>query len=209
MMRRVLAIAAFACLACGGCAAPVVEQEHADFISDYSTLVRVNDSAYRYTSPSIRHYSKFLIEAPTILFERTVPVEQRHFSDVEIDDLKEYFRARLETALTIDDGFTIVSEPGEGVARIRVAITAIDASVGALNVAIYTKVTGAGLGGAAMEGEIVDSLTGEQLAAAVQWGNGSRVLRAGLSKLGDAKLQINRWAKNLRQRIDSAHEQST
>ena len=56
-----------------------------------------------------------------------------------------------------------------------------------------------------MEGEMVDSVTGEQLAAAVQWGSGSRVLRAGFTKLGDAKLQISRWTKNMRKRIDFAH----
>ena len=59
-----------------------------------------------------------------------------------------------------------------------------------------------------MEGELLDSVTNEQLAAAVQWGNGSRVLRAGFTKLGDAKLQINRWCKNLRERIDSTHDRS-
>ena len=81
---------------------------------------------------------------------------------------------------------------GKRVARIKVALTAVDETVGALNLTIYTKVTGAGLGGAAMEGEILDSVTGEQLSAVVQWGNGSRILRAGYTKLGDAKLQINK-----------------
>jgi hypothetical protein len=48
-------------------------------------------------------------------------------------------------------------------------------------------------------------VTGEQLAAAIRWGSGSRVLKAGLSKLGDAKLVIDRWAKDIRKRIDQAH----
>lgn len=93
-------------------------------------------------------------------------------------------------------------------ATIRLGITALDATLGALNIALTTKITGAGLGGAAMEGEMVDSHTGKRLAAAIQWGSGSRVLRAGLTRLGDAKLQINCSCKNLRQRIDAAHAPS-
>jgi len=74
-----------------------------------------------------------------------------------------------------------------------------------LNLTIYTKITGAGLGGAAMEGELVDSMTGEQLAAVSQWGSGSRILRAGFSHTGDAKILMDRWAKALRKMIDEAH----
>ena len=80
---------------------------------------------------------------------------------------------------------------------------ALDASLGLLNISVTTKIIGAGLGGAAMEGEMVDSLTGEQLGAWIRWGSGSRVLKAGLTRLGDAKMQINRWTKDMRKRIDA------
>ena len=139
------------------------------------------------------------------MFERDTNVEEREFTDEQLEELRTYFRARLEKVLTEDEAYEIVDSSGQGVAKLRIGITALDASNGALNVAIYTKVTGAGLGGAAMEGEMVDSVTNEQLAAAVQWGSGSRILRAGFTKLGDAKILINRWTGNLRQRIDIAH----
>ena len=188
-----------------GCAAPVKEQARSGFISDYSRLEAVADNAYRYTSPGVKNYSQFIIDGPELLFEQSLEPHERKFSEDEINELKAYFRERLERVLTEDDGYQIVTTPAAGVARLRLGITALDATNGALNLTIYTKVTGAGLGGAAMEGELVDSLTGEQLAAAVQWGSGSRVLRAGFTKLGDAKLQINRWTDNLRERIDEAH----
>lgn len=187
------------------CAAPVTEQTRTGFISDYSELERVSDNAYRYTSPELKQYSQFMLDDPEILFERAVASEDREFTDKEIGELGAYFRQRLEKALTENNAYEVVEEPGPGVARLRIAITALDATDGALNVSIVTKATGAGLGGAAMEGELVDSVTNEQLAAAVQWGSGSRVLRAGFTKLGDAKLQINHWTKNLRERIDAAH----
>jgi hypothetical protein len=55
-------------------------------------------------------------------------------------------------------------------------------------------------------------MTGEQLAAAIRWGSGSRVmgrttqvLKGEVSKLGDAKGVIDHWTKDIRQRIDKAH----
>jgi hypothetical protein len=56
-----------------------------------------------------------------------------------------------------------------------------------------------------MEGELVDSVTGEQIGAVIRWGSGSRILRAGFTHTGDAKIVIDRWAKSLRVRIDEAH----
>jgi hypothetical protein len=187
------------------CAAPVKEQGRTGFISDYTQLQKVGNTAYLYTSPKIADYSQFRIDGPQIIMGATSG-DTDDFTDEELETLKHYFREQLATALTEKDGYTIVEQPGEGVATIRLSITAVDATAGILNVALATKITGAGLGGAAMEGEIVDSLSQEQLAAAVQWGSGSRILRAGLTRLGDAKLQINRWTKNLRQRIDAIHD---
>jgi hypothetical protein len=98
-----------------------------------------------------------------------------------------------------------VKEPGPGVARFRIGLTDVEKTIGVLNVAIYTKVTGLGLGGASAEGELVDSVTGEQLAAMVRWGTGSRVLRAGLTHMGDAKIAIEKWTKDLRELLDEQH----
>ncbi|MDH3768718.1 MAG: DUF3313 domain-containing protein, partial [Gammaproteobacteria bacterium] len=123
----------------------------------------------------------------------------------EPQELRAYVETRVGDALAKDDGYQLVDVPGPETATIRVGITDVDGSIGALNLLIYTKITGAGLGGASMEGEFVDSVTGEQIAAAVRWGSGSRILRAGLTHTGDAKILFNRWAKDFRQRVDEAH----
>ena len=189
------------------CAAPVKEQERTGFIGDYSRLEKVGDTAYLYTSAELAKYTQFRIDGPTILFNVNEENADK-FSAEEIEELRQYFRDRLTAALSEDNRYQVVEESGEGVATIRLGITALDATLGALNVSVATKITGAGLGGAAMEGDIVDSLSGDQLAAAVQWGSGSRVLRAGFTRLGDAKLQINRWTSNLRERIDAVHDKA-
>jgi len=64
--------------------------------------------------------------------------------------------------------------------------------------------TGAGVGGAAMEAEIVDSMTGKQIAAVVETKAGSRVPFTGLSDWGGAKSAMDEWAKRLRERLDES-----
>ncbi len=198
-------LALLAIVAIGGCAT-IDEPERTGFLSDYSKLVRDDDGQWLFAESRTAQYSKFRIEPVSILME---PKGEAKFTPEEIEELKTHFVSKMTAALTKNNGYEVVSEPGPGVASFRLAITDIDASIAALNLTIYTKATGAGLGGIAAEGEIVDSVTGEQLAAAIRWGTGSRVMRAGLSKLGDAKLVIDRWAADIRKRLDRAHAQKT
>ena len=185
-----------------GCAT-VQDPGQAGFLSDYSNLEEVNENHLVYVSGNAGNYSKFIIDPVAMLYGQ--PEEKRIFSDEELEDLQVHFKTAVIEALTEDDGYQIVDVAGPGTARIHIGITDVDDTIGALNITIYTKITGAGLGGAAMEGELVDSMTGEQLAAISQWGSGSRFLRAGFTHTGDAKILMNRWAKDLRKRLDDAH----
>ena len=189
--------------------ATVDEPEQTGFLSDYSKLERDTDNRWLYSASKTSEYSKFYIEPVAILFKQK---EDPEFSPDELEELKTYLVVRLTKRLTEDDGYEVVFGPGPGVASLRMGITEVDASIAALNLSVYTRVTGAGLGGIAAEGEIVDSMTGEQLAAAILWGSGSRIMGRGtqvlegeVSKLADAKGVIDRWAKDIRKRIDKAH----
>lgn len=185
-----------------GACATIDEAERTGFLSDYTKLVRDDDGQWLFADSRTAEYSKFRFEPVAVLIDAK---SEAKFTPEQIEDLKAHFVSKMTAALTKDNGYEVVSEPGPGVATFRLAITEIEASIAALNITIYTKATGAGLGGICAEGEIVDSVTGEQLAAAIRWGTGSRVLRAGLSKLGDAKLVIDRWAADIRERLDQAH----
>jgi len=185
-----------------GCAT-VQDPGQAGFLSDYSNLEEVDDNHLVYLSGNAGNYSKFIIEPVAMLYRQ--PEEKRIFSDEELEDLQVHFKTAVIEALTEDDGYQVVEVAGPGTARLRIGITAVDDTIGALNITIYTKITGAGLGGAAMEGEVVDSMTGEQIAAVSRWGSGSRILRAGFTHTGDAKILMDRWAKDLRKRLDDAH----
>ena len=186
-----------------GCAAPVSEPERAGFLSDYSKLEMQEVGLINYISDRAAEYDSFIIDPISILFEQDP--ENREFTDVDLEELKAYYVSELTEQLTKRDGYAVVTEPGPGVARLRIGITEVDETIGVLNITIYTKVTGLGLGGASAEGEAVDSVTGEQVAAMVRWGSGSRIARAGLTQLGDAKLAINKWTRDMRENLDRLH----
>ena len=185
-----------------GCAT-VQDPGRTGFLSDYSKLKEIEENHLVYDSGNFGNYSKFIIEPVAMLYRQ--PEEKRVFDDEELEDLQAHFATKVREALIEDDGYQVVEVPGAGTATLRIGITDVDDTIGVLNVTIYTKITGAGLGGAAMEGEVVDSVTGEQIAAVIRWGSGSRILRAGFTHTGDAKIVIDRWAKDLRKRIDEAH----
>lgn len=186
-----------------GCAAPVSQQEQTGFLSDYSKLELLEDGRIIYVSDRIVEYESFIIDPIVILFERDADYSE--FTDEELENLKEYIVKELTEQLTKGDGYSVVSEPGPGVGRFRFGITDVDDTIGVLNLSIYTKITGLGLGGLAAEGELVDSVTGEQLMAVIRWGSGSRILRAGLTRMGDAKIAVDKWARDLRRIFDEMH----
>ena len=149
-------------------------------------------------------FDSFIIDPVVVLFERDA--ENPTFSDEEIEKLKAHVVKELTEQLTRDDRYSVVTEPGPGVARLRAGLTNVEETIGVLNLSIYTKITGLGLGGVSAEGEMVDSVTGEQVGAMVRWGTGSRVLKAGLTPTGDAKIAIDKWAKNVRKLLDEQHD---
>ena len=199
---RAICVAAIGSTIVAGCAT-VQDPGKSEFISDYSKLEEIAENHLVYDSGNIGNYSKFIIEPIAMVYSQ--PEEKRVFDNDELENLQTHFQEAVREALTEDNGYQVVESPGPGTAILRIGITDVDDTIGALNISIYTKITGAGLGGAAFEGEVVDSVTGEQIAAVIRWGSGSRILRAGFTHTGDAKILMDRWADHLRDRIDAAH----
>jgi hypothetical protein len=188
---------------CACTTSAVSEIDQSGFLSDYSRLEKIDDNMLRFVDKSAGDLSSFIIDPVVIAFRQ--PPDKQVFTDGELSELAEYYEEAVIEALSKDEGYPIVELPGPGVVRIRIGITNVEETIGVLNISIYTKITGLGLGGASFEGEIVDSVTGKQLAAVVRWGTGSRILKAGITHMGDAKIAINRWAKDLRAQIDEAN----
>jgi len=159
--------------------------------------------SYRYIAPGrLRDYSKFIIDPVAVHLHRRSAAKKK-ISEEDLTDLKNYMHTALVKA--IEDRYEVVYRPGPGVARVRVALTDIKKAEILLNIHPASKLMGAGLGGASLEAELVDSQTGEQIGALVESQLGDRLSLDGLSTWGDAKAIMDDWAGRFRKRLDEAH----
>jgi hypothetical protein len=148
----------------------------------------------RFVSPELRTYSSYMVDPVQIRAKReNVSPEQR--AEVAL-----YMRDALIRVLR-EGGYKVVTEPGPNVARFRTAITDIQDAKWYLNVHPASKFTGAGRAGASMEAEIIDSVTGVQLAAAIRSGIGKQFELNPFSTLDDVKSVIDVWAQGAAERL--------
>ena len=166
------------------------------FISDYSKLQKVEHGKLRYVSSELGDYSRFIVD----------PVEMRVSRDdpgliaAQKAEVANYMRSAFERVLK-EGGYHLTTRPGVGVARVRIAFTDVQKSKWYLNLHPLSKVTGAGTGGASMEGEVIDSITGKQLAAVVKSGRGNQFELDTFSALDDVKDVIDKWADEAAERL--------
>ena len=176
------------------------------FLSDYSQLNSVSSTSLRTIDKrALARYSKFIVDPVEVHFHHGAKaIEERtagKLTEQNISDLTNYMHSELGKAV-VSSGNRVVHQPGAGVARIRVAITDIQKSDMVSLMPAAKVVAGAGIGGASMEAEIVDSITGEQIGAVVESQTGSRVPLANLGNWDAARQVIGDWAKRLRQRLE-------
>lgn len=94
-----------------------------------------------------------------------------------------------------EGGCQIVTQPDFNVARVWFAITEVNKTKWYLNLHPATKATGEGMGGEAMEAEVVDSISGEQLGTDIQTKHASQSRLNVFSTLDDVKKVIDKWAE--------------
>lgn len=168
------------------------------FISDYDNLEVVRDNWMRYIAPEMRNYDTFIVD----------PIQIRADSDLDAAaraDLANYMSESFERVLR-DAGYTLTDQAGPNVARVRLAITGIQKSTWYLNLHPAMKATGAGLGGAAMECEVIDSVTGQQLGAAIRSDVGSGLELDTFDDLDDVKDAIDTWCESAAERLREIRE---
>jgi hypothetical protein len=198
-----------------GCAAGGMKDVNkSGFIGDYASLQPGGDdrSALVYIKPGadFKPYNKLMFERVVVLLSDNA--EYRAVDPATLKELTDYYQNALFNA--VKDGYEIVDQPGPGVLRIRVAITQVKPSNPTANtlstiVPVGMVVSGAtkavsgdnlGTGEAATEIELLDSVSGERLAAAVDRRQGGKGVFRG--KWEDTKEAFDFWAKRFRQRLD-------
>jgi hypothetical protein len=173
------------------------------FLSDYSKLQKESNTTMRYVNNSAAAgYSSFIVDpVQTRLYSD--PKAKGKLTDEQMKDLTNYLHTKIAEAVT-EAGLEVAHQPAAGVARVRVALTNI-AKTDAINMLPQAALLGAGVGGASMEAEVVDSMTGKQIAAVLQSGKGSQIPFSNLGDWTAAKGVMDQWAKNFQKKLEEMH----
>jgi hypothetical protein len=179
--------------------------ERSGFLKDYSGLrpVAEGEDALFYQNPKrhLKEFTSFIVDPIVIHFAPNA--EGTGIDPAELKELADFWHA--ETVKALSRRYKVVSEPGQGVLRLRAAITGIQKTVPVANIHPAMKMSGIGLGGASMEAEGVDSRTGERVVAAVDSRVGSRLgITAGLQTYGHAREVMQLWVERFVKRLDAA-----
>ncbi len=179
-------------------------QARTGFLTDYSRLRAVSDTSLRYVNKgALAGYSGFIVDRVDVHFHSGAKgIEEKskgELTEQDLADLTNYFHAAIVKAIS-NAGDKVVHQPATSVARIRVALTDIE-KTGALSVLPQASLLGVDLGGVSMEAEIVDSMTGEQIAAVLETQKGSRVPFSNLGEWTTAKNIMDDWAKRLQKNL--------
>jgi hypothetical protein len=193
--------------------------EFAGFLSNYSNLkpnpAFENTRSYvkQDDAKNIHKYFAVIIE-PVEIYVST-NTDPSKLPDRGRTAIVAYFQHAITRA--ISDAFPVVQDPGPLVLRLRTALIGVDVSG---DTASGGKAVGDALeravdiGKVGVEMEMVDSVTGEQIAAAIDrqdLGAGAVVGSEAFSrdeKFAAAKEAFDGWATRLRDFLDSAHELS-
>lgn len=192
-------------------------QQYSGFLKDYSALKpnpALDEDAMTYVNPdkmkSLHRYVAVMID-PIEVYVAT-NADDSLIPKKASESVTNYFRHSLVSSLS--DAFAIVDTPGPLVLRLRAAIVGLDTGGEVAPVendeekmdrAIVLEKVG-------VEMELVDSESGERIAAAVdkaKLGAGAQVGSVNFSRherFVEATAAFDQWAGRLRQFLDSAHE---
>jgi hypothetical protein len=193
------------------------------FLGDYSKLVPDPNNGdlllYKRDATVLQDYHKFVFDPVNIYL-----LPESRGNSIDADDLyrlAEFFRETVVDEFK-NSKFEFVDDPGPGVLELNFAITDVAPTSGTRNAVVkgaamtasIMTVPGIGLavprlsvGSVSIEGEMLDSVSGERVAAFVT-SQGGRRWFSGLSRFrtwGDIQRAFRSWASSFRERMDRAH----
>jgi hypothetical protein len=200
-------------------------REVSGFLGDYSQLFPDPKNGdlllYEKEANVLRKYNKFIFDPVTIYL--LPEAQNRGIDPDDLARLAKYFHDAVTDELAKSGRYEIVTSPGPDVLDLDVAITNVEPTGGGKNAAVKggataasvaTGATGASLlvprlsvGRVGIEGEMLDSVSGERLMAFVTSKEGRRWFSGfnAYKKWGDIESAFRSWAKEFRERLDEAH----
>jgi hypothetical protein len=195
------------------------------FLDDYAKLQPDPKNSdlliYWQNEDVLKNSSKFILDPVTVYL--LPEAQQRGIDPEQLAKLARDFTTAIRGQLTKSGSYQVVTQPGPGVMVLRVAITNVEPNGGGKNAVVKGAATAATIGVApgaslllprlsvgkvSIEGEIVDSTTGDVMVSFMS-SKGGRRFFSGLKayqKWADIDAAFNAWAKNFRERLDKAHE---
>jgi hypothetical protein len=194
------------------------------FLDDYSKLAPDPKNGdlllYEKDRDALKKYNKFILNPVTIYL---LPEAQNR--GIDADDLERlaiYFRQAVTDELEKSGRYKVVTDPGPDVLLLNVAITDVEPTGGKRNAAVKGAATAATVGVApgtsllvprlsvgkvSIEGEMLDSVSGERQVAFVTSKGGRRWFSGfnAFKKWGDIEAAFRSWAKEFRARVDEVH----
>ena len=185
------------------------------FLQDYSKLTKTPykdaEGAYSYFNPErpLSQYSKFIVLPVQIRLVQSARAPYSSPSDPyinkeDLQKLADYFYFNLVKELK-NSNYDVVHEPGPGTLILKVAITNLEPAHPIRRMK-PTLTKSQIWGGASVEAELVDALTGEIIVAVIDYQRGRRYDK--ITQYGNVKDVIERWSKRLITRMDEAHSKA-
>lgn len=175
-----------------GCAS-TRQPPHSGFLGNYPNFVPSQRArgAYVWIRPGkkISGYYNFIIDPVTVYLDPDAT--GRGVDPAELHKLADYFRNQMITKILSSGAYKVVEQPGDGVLRIRAALTDV----------MPTKL--GGVGGASMEAEFIDTGLKERIAAVIATRRGNPVsVGDDSSKWRQTQEVLSKWAQLLRDALD-------
>ncbi len=211
-----IVIICFALTVATGCATKQVKQS--GFLENYPEFKSGPkggaDFVYMKEGVDFKRYNKIMMDHVVLYFKDDA--EYKGIHPEELNEMSNAFHKAI--ADNLEGAYPLVDKPGSDVMRLRFAITDVVASnpgmgtistVMPIGLAISTIKKGAtrshtGVGQASIEVEILDSMTNERIAAAIDTKPGGKI--EGFTKWGAVKGAFEFWAKRLRHWLDETHD---
>lgn len=203
-----------------GCAKPPSEMSQSGFLKDYSKLKPGGEerAEYIYIKDGVDFTQYKTAKMDRVVFYLAEDAKAQGVLPDELTELSRAFEEEL--AIEVNSSFPLVDTASPETLRIRIAVTDIKPAnpvrntMGAIMPVgwVMTATSKArkspppNVGRASIEMEVLDSMSGEVLAAAIDSKAGAKYdLRGGTTKWGHVKQAFKEWAYQLRERLDEIH----
>ena len=171
------------------------------FLSDYSKLEKnpryAGSRIYANPAAPLKNYSRFIVNPVQVRLSSIGT--QRHSDPSKLQEISQYAHQQFVTALQ-KGGYEVVTSSGPGTLILRSALTEVAPS----ELKPRSFLLNISLGGASIEAEFVDALSGEVVVAVMESQRGKKIT-TGSNDYENAKNVIDRWAVRLVQRLDEEH----